>query len=140
MTYTIWYDSYYYMEDERLHNVIGQYDTAEQAIAAMRIHALKDMRTFILRHNNASDRTPPWVIMDDEGHSDIQDDWITSFRLGILDIVPTNGRFYAHVKVEFRVIEIDRLDESLSDKEEQMILQLLKHHSGPVDTCVPMEE
>ena len=135
MTYTIWYDSYYYMYDLPLHNVIGQYDTAEQAIAAMRIHALKDMKTFILRHSDASDRTPPWVIMDDE-----EDDWITSFRLGILDIVPTNGRFYAHVKVEFRVIEIDRLDESLSDTEEQMILQLLKHHSGPVDTCVPMEE
>ena len=118
MTWTIWYDSYYYKEGERLHNAIGQYLYEDEAIAAMNDFALNDMREFILKNNDA------WVIMDDAEtvHQ-------TSFTLGFLSAL-TDYVHHHVIKVDYKVIEIDRLPaHPMSETERQTILQLLKHHS-----------
>ena len=132
MTWTIWYDSYYYIEGERLQSVLGQWSDINLAKEAMRNLALLDMRTFILKNKEASSKTPPWVIIgDDDGGEQ------SSFTLGIRDNV--TDTFYSHVKVHYKVVEIDNLSSSLPDIERQTILQLMKHHSGDVPNIYPVE-
>lgn len=118
MTWTIWYDSYYYDEEERLHNVIGEYLYEDDAIAAMNDFALNDMREFIIKSPNA------WVIINDA-----EEEHQTSFTLGIRPD-PEDAHFDYKINVEYKVIEIDRLPAyPMEEAERQTILQLLKHHS-----------
>ena len=115
MTWTIWYDSYYYKEGERLHNAIGQYLYEDEAIAAMNDFALNDMRNFILKNDNA------WVIWGEA--STVHQ---TSFTLGVRPTV----NIHHIIKVDYKVIEIDRLPaHPMREMERETILQLLKHHS-----------
>ena len=112
MTWTIWYDSYYYNEGEQLPNVIGQYDTKEEAIEAATIIANKDMAAFLMKHENG------WIQIV-EGDLDDDPDGECTFTLGIRPDPENEPRtIHSSVTVSFRVIEIDIIPTSLTTLEE----------------------